>query len=65
MYNDIHWSSWYEDKVCMRAGLAKELAGIAADDEASAQSECRPMDLLQVIDMPEAYFEDLPDGWMR
>ena len=39
----------------MRAGLAKKLAGIAVDDEASAQLECHPMDLLQVIDMTEAY----------
>ena len=44
-----------------RAGLVKDLAEIRADEEASAQSECRPIDLLHEMDIPEAYFEDSPE----
>ena len=43
-----------------RASTAKELAEIEADDEASAQSESQPIDLLNVVDLPESYFEDDP-----
>ena len=45
-----------------RAGLARELAEIEADDVASAQSECRPVDLLQVINLPESYFGTHPSS---
>ena len=44
-----------------RAGLVKDLAEIRADEDASAQSECRPIDLLHEMDIPEAYFEDSPE----
>ena len=44
-----------------RASTAKELAEIEADDEASAQLESQPIDLLNVVDLPESYFEDDPE----
>ena len=43
-----------------RASLASEREEIAENETASTQSECQPLDLLQVIDLPDSYFEDLP-----
>ena len=44
-----------------RAKEANLLAEIEADDVASAQSECQLVDLLQIIDLPDSYFEDDPE----
>ena len=44
-----------------RAETAKELKGIAEDESASALSECCPVELSEVLDFPESYFEDDPE----
>ena len=41
-----------------RAATAREQRRDEDDEFASAQSECRPRELVDVIDFPESYFED-------
>ena len=43
-----------------RAQEKREQSRVEADELASAQSECRPRDLTEVLDFPESYFEDDP-----
>ena len=43
-----------------RAQTANEQRRVEEDDSASAQLECRPRELANVIDFPESYFEDDP-----
>ena len=50
---------FYPILLLTRESTAKELAEIEAHDVASAQSECEPVDLLQVIDLPDSYFEEV------
>ena len=43
-----------------RASTVRESAENAEHDRASAQSDCQPLDLVNVIDLPESYVEDMP-----
>ena len=44
-----------------RAEQVKELAEQRADEEVFLNSNCQPVDLLKVIDLPDTYFEGTPD----